>query len=187
MGLNFLTFHLFSCNLLIFFSLLSCASSTNDQKMNTYTMNSVVQEYVDKTVDKNDAEYMKSLLRTEIDYWIENYSSMGFYKEEDFIISDIMLFAVSKDKVLLIIHSLLKDSPDGEAKVISAKLNNDDKWEFRYAGLPTFYYEYNEQLRKGQQFTEYEILVRTVDHLVEDGLVNMFGHISQDYLKNKWF
>jgi hypothetical protein len=155
--------------------------------MDTYKINEVVEEYATKTVDKEDAEYMKELLKSEINNWIENYSSMGFYKEEAFIISDIMLFAASKDKVILIVHALLKDTNDGEAKVISAKLNDDDKWEFRYVGLPTFYYEYNEELRAGKKFTEHEILVRTIDHLVKDGLVNVFGHISQDYLQNKWF
>ena len=155
--------------------------------MNKYNLNSTVSEYVEKTVDKDDALYMKELLKKEIALWIENYSSMGFYKEEEFHISDIMLFAVTKDKVLLIVYSLLKDSEDGEAKLISANLNHEsDKWEFRYTGLPTFYYEYNEELREGIKFTEYEILVRTVDHLVEDGLVNFFGNISQSYLQNKW-
>lgn len=155
--------------------------------MEKYTVNETVQEYSDKTVDKEDAKIMKGMLRDEIQHWIENYSSMGFYKEEDFIISDIMLFAVTKDKVLLIVYALLKDSDDAEAKLISAKLGDDDKWSFRYAGLPTFYYEYREDLRKGQKFTENEILARTVDHLVDDGLVNVFGHVSQDYLQNKWF
>ena len=155
--------------------------------MEKYTVNETVQEYSDKTVDKEDAAVMKSMLNDEIQLWIETYSSMGFYKEENFIISDIMLFAVTKDKVLLIVYALHKDSNDAEAKLISAKLGDDDKWAFRYAGHPTFYYEYNEELRKGLKFTENEVLARTVDHLVEDGLVNTFGHISQDYLQNKWF
>lgn len=167
--------------------LLSCSTSSNVNKMNTYKINDLVADYTDKTTDKQDVDFMKKLLKNEIDFWIENYSSMGFYKEEDFIISDIMIFSKNKDKALLFVYSLLSESNDGEGKLISAKLNKNDKWEFRYSGLPTFYYEYDEELRKGNKFTENEILVRTIDHIIEDGLINTFGHISQDYIQTKWF
>lgn len=155
--------------------------------MEDYKINSIVKEYAEKTVDPDDAAYMKELLRAEIESWIENYSNMGFYKEEKIHVSDIMLFAESKDKALLLVHALLNDSNDAEAKLIAAKLGEDDKWTFRYSGMPTFYYEYREDLRKGKKFTDVEIIARTVDKLVEDGLVTYYNQISQDYLKNKWY
>jgi len=155
--------------------------------MGEYKINEIVNEYASKTVDPDDAAFMKQLLSDEIDNWIANYSNMGFYKEEAIHISDIMLFAESKDKALLLVHALLEDSNDAEAKLIAAHLGDDDKWTFRYSGMPTFYYEYSEELRKGQQFTDLEIIARTVDQLVEDGLVTSYGQISQAYLKGKWY
>lgn len=151
-------------------------------------INSVVKEYAQKTTRPEDVAFMADLLEKSIQNWIKEYSSMGFYKEEDYTISDIMLFANSKDKVLIFVEALLKDSDDGEVKLIAGRLHEeDDKWHFRYSGMPSFYYEYRENLRKGKKFTHEEIMSRTIDQLVDDGLVNFFGHISQDYLSKKWF
>jgi len=142
---------------------------------------------VEKTTDPADIELMKKILEDNIADWVKEYSGMGYYKEEDYTISDMMVFGKDKDKVLIIIHSLLADSKDGEAKLIAGKLQSDDTWDFRFTGMPSFYYEYNDELRKGMAFTEAEILSRTIDNLVEDGLVTFYDEISQDYIKNKWF
>ncbi len=150
-------------------------------------MNKIVEEYAYQTTRPDDVAFMAELLENAIRFWIEEYSSMGFYKEEDYKISDVMLFAHTKDKVLIFVHALLKDSNDGEVKLIAGRLKEDDRWYFQYAGMPTFYYEYNEELRSSKAFTHEELMALTVDKLVEDGLVNALGHVSQDYLCNKWF
>lgn len=170
--------------ILIMIQLDKCNPETNNQ-MKEYKMNSVVEEYVSATTDPEDIKAMKDLLTEAIEFWKSEYSSMGFYKEEDFIISDLMIFGKDKDKVLLFVHALLKDTDDGEVKLLTGKLE-DDEWKFYYAGKPTFYYEYSEELRKGQKFTHHEIMVRTIDQLVEDGLVTFYDAISQSYIKDKW-
>ena len=172
--------------LLIVINTLACASTKNEN-MTKNNLNKIVLEYVEKTTDPEDLEMMKKILEDNISDWIANYSSMGFYKEENYTISDVMIFGKDKDKVLLIVYSLLADSDDGEAKLLTGKLNDKDTWDFRFTGMPSFYYEYNEELRKGQKFTDQEILMRTIDKLVEDGLVTFYDEISQDYIKNKWF
>lgn len=152
-----------------------------------YKINPIVLKYVEQTTKSENVAHMKELVQAAIEDWIENYSSMGFYKEEDYTISDIMLFGKDKDKVLLFVHALLKDSNDGEVKLLTGELKDDDKWHFRHGGLPNFYYEYVEDLRKGQKFTDLEILARAIDNLVADGLVTFYDEVSQDYIATKWF
>ena len=167
--------HLFAC------------STTKNNTMNRETINKTVLEYVEKTTVKTDVELMKKILQDNISDWITEYSNMGFYKEENYSISDMMIFGKNKDKVLLIVYTLLADSDDGEAKLLAGHLNDEDTWDFRFSGMPSFYYEYNEELRKGVKFSEKEILSRTIDNLVEDGLVTFYDEVSQDYINNKWF
>ena len=98
-----------------------------------------------------------------------------------------MIFGKDKDKVLLIVYAMLADSDDAEAKLIAGRLKDNDTWDFRFTGMPIFYYEYNQALRKSKKFTETEVLSWTVKNLVEDGLITFYDEISQDYIKNKWF
>lgn len=163
------------------------AQNGNPTMKQEYKINEIVTEYADKTTKQEHVDHMKTLLEEAIQEWILNFSSMGFYKEEDYKISDIMLFGKEKDKVLLFVYALLKDSDDGEAKLLTGQLEDDNNWHFRNGGLPNFYFEYVEELRKGQKFTELEIMARTIDNLVEDGLVTFYNDISQDYIANKWF
>ena len=151
------------------------------------SVNNIVQKYVDKTTDPADVGLMKKILKDSIAEWIVEYSNMGFYKEEDFVISDVMIFGKDKDKVLLIVYAMLANSDDAEAKLLTGRLNDNDSWDFRFTGMPSFYYEYNEELRKSTKFTRQEVLSWTIDNLVEDGLITFYNEISQDYIKNKWF
>ena len=164
----------------------SCLGTQNTNEMTNKNVD-IIREYADKTTRPEDVKEMKKILNATIDDWIEEYSGMGFYKEEDYEISDIMLFGKDKDKVLLFVHALLKDSEDGEVKLITAELKDDDEWHFRNGGLPNFYYEYREDLREGKKFTTDELLNRTFSQLSEDGLITDYNEISQDYIKNKWF
>jgi len=166
--------------------MLGC-SATKKEGMNKIELNNIVKEYVEKTTEHEDVEIMKKILRDNISDWVSEYSNMGFYEEEDYTISDMMIFGKDKDKVLLIVYALLKDSDDAEAKLLTGKLNKKDNWEFRFTGMPSFYYEYSEELRKGNKFTEEEVMTLTIANLVEDGLVTFYHEVSQDYIKNKWF
>lgn len=152
-----------------------------------YVINQTVVDYVDNTLMQSEKDAMKEFLEAAIQEWIKEYSGMGFYKEEDYTISEIMLFPITGDRVLMFVHALLKDSDDGQVKLLKGKKLDDDSWEFDYGGLPNFYYEYSEKLRGGVHFTEHELMARTIDTMVEDGLLTFWGSVSQDYLQNKWF
>jgi len=164
----------------------ACPSNINIE-MNNETVHNTIQEYVTKTTNPEDVEFMKKVVRDNIETWIESYSGMGFYKEENYVISDYMIFGVGKDKVLLVVYAMLEGSDDAEAKLLAASLNKEDTWDIRFTGMPSFYYEYSEKLRKGKKFSKEEIQARTFNHLIEDGLINFYDEISQDYIKNKWF
>ena len=172
--------------LFVIMNMIACATTKNEN-MTKNTINKIVQEYVEKTTKSEDVELMKKILQDNISDWIVEYSNMGFYKEENYSISDIMIFGKDKDKVLLLVSALLIDSDDGEVKLLAGKLNDNDTWDFRFTGMPSFYYEYNEELRKGEKFTDQEIISRTIDKMIEDGLVTFYDEVSQDYIKNKWF
>lgn len=153
-----------------------------------YTFNPIVIDYIEKTTSEEERNEMRKLLKNRIQEWIdEGYSNMGFYKQLDYKISDIMLVHKDGAKVLFLLVGLFDDADDGIVKLITGKYNEEKGWNFHNGGLPTYYYEYQESARKGHKFTEHELLVRTVDKLVKDGLVTFYDVVSQDYLDNKWF
>lgn len=162
--------------------------NTQTYQQREFILNPVVKEYIDKTTSEEERIEMRKLLKSGIQEWIdEGYSNMGFYTQLDYKISDIMLVHKDGAKVLFLLVGLFEDKDDGIVKLITGKYNEEKGWKFHNGGLPTYYYEFQNNLRNGIKFTEHELLVRTVDKLVKDGLVTFYGVVSQDYLDNKWF
>lgn len=162
--------------------------NTEISQQQQYILDPIVKDYVDRTTSEEERDEMRKLLKQGIQEWIdEGYSNMEFYTQLDYKISDIMLVHKDGAKVLFLLAGLFKDKNDGIVKLITGKYIEEKGWKFHNGGLPTYYYEYQDNLRNGLKFTENELLVRTVDKLVDDGLVTFYDVVSQDYLDNKWF
>lgn len=150
------------------------------------TIHPAVVKYVSKTTSPQQKNIIKQQARQAFTDWIGTYSNMGFYAEEDYRISDTMICNKQHTKCLLLVVALLKGTDDGMVKLIAAKKVHQT-WEFDYAGKPNFYYEYSDALRHGIAFTKKELIARTVDTLISDGLTNFWGRIDQHYINHKWF
>lgn len=158
-------------------------------KKTDYKINDRVTQYVHKTTTASSREKMKQLLARDFQRRIdEGYTNVGMYKAKLYVISDIQIVHKDGKKALLFASSLFKDKPDGMVKMYAAQFSDDTQtWSFNDGGKPTFYYEYSEAYRHGVPFTHHELIARTIDKLVADGLLGQFSGVSQNYLATKWF
>lgn len=153
-----------------------------------YKINPNVEQYVHSTLSVSKREEMKQLLEKDFQRRIdEGYTNVALYKAKLYVISDIQMFTNDGKRAIFLVSSLFKDKPDGMVKMFTGRLSNETKqWSFSDGGLPNYYYEYNEKVRN-KPFTHKELITRTIDKLIRDGLLDSSGKVNQDYLKNNWF
>lgn len=166
----------------ILFLLISCSTPSS---MNDYKINDIIQEYVRESTTSKERKVIREKFDDVLKDWAENKISMLIYKKYNYEIPDVTIFNKEKNKVLLF-SIFINDKGHGNVDLHAGELKEDGLWYFHHSGLPSFSYRYVEEYRKGEVFTNHELLVRSLDKLSEDGLV-IKNSVNQDYINTKWF
>ncbi|MCB9032353.1 MAG: hypothetical protein H6553_00790 [Chitinophagales bacterium] len=158
----------------------------NEIEYNFYTPSvKTIYQYALNNTSEKDREALQIAVTKTLLYLSETNPSYLFWKTHATNLDEVIIMNQDKNKALVFITTI-KATKHGTSKMVAASKQEDGSWLVSTKGLPNFTYEYDEKQRKGQLFTEREILFHNLQKLADDGLV-LFEQVNQEYINTKWF
>lgn len=143
----------------------------------------VITNHVAQTVSEKERQIFKNKLNGVITEWANSTISMLIYQKRAYDISDVIIFNINKDKVLMF-TTMLRAKKAGFCDVFAGKKHADGTWYFHHRGLPGYSYGYSEKHRSGVFFTPTELVFRSLKSEVRDNQLVRNGNINPTYFDN---
>lgn len=170
--------------LIVLFFFGQISNCQNQESMSNSDPVDVIKRYVREDSRSAVHTELKMALKEKVNVEAKENVSMSIYGRYAYETSEVVI--VSKDgKKALLMTGFIKKNNHGKVDLWAAT-KSANGWSLNHAGLPGFAYEYDEELREGQEFSMSEIFDDAIFKISADGLVRD-DTIQQDYLKSKWF